>query len=104
MYEYTNFGMPKSLPNSRLDFNNLKHLTNLHSQVIEIKKIFKHYSEGKLLSKSGFSTLLQSICTEDQTEDIIDFLSIDKKVNFGQFMTVIPLLLENYESLMIKSQ
>ena len=102
MYEYTNFGMAKVLPSSRFDFNNIKHLTNLQAQVIEIKRIFKHYSDGKLLSKEGFSNLLKSICTEEHTQEILHYLMIGGKVNFGQFMSSIPLLLENYDSLMIK--
>jgi hypothetical protein len=102
MYEYTNFGMPSSLPSSRLDLNNTRHLKNLHSQVTEVKKIFKHYSDGRLLSKEGFSSLLKTICSEDQSEEILRYLLIGNKVNFGQFMIVIPLLLENYDSLMVK--
>ena len=102
MYEYTNFGMAKVLPSSRFDFNNMKHLQNLQSQVLEIKRIFKHYSDGKLLSKEGFSNLLRSICSNEQTEEILHYLMIYNKVNFGQFMSAIPLLLENYDSLMIK--
>jgi hypothetical protein len=104
MYEYTNFGMGKNLPTSRLDFNNLKHLQVLHNQVSEIKRIYKHYSDGKLLSKEGFVNLLKSICTEVQTADIVSYLSITSKVTLGQFMAVIPLLLENYDNLMVKIQ
>ena len=102
MYEYTNFGMPKTLPSSRLDLNNSRHLQSLHAQVVEIKRIFKHYSDGKLLNKQGFSNLLKSICTEEQAEEILEFLLIGSKVNFGQFMSAIPILLENYDSLMVK--
>ena len=104
MYEYTNFGMGKCLPSSRLDFNNLKHLQVLYNQVSEIKRIYKHYSDGKLLSKEGFVNLLKSICSESQTLDIIHYLSISSKVTLGQFMAVIPLLLENYDNLMVKIQ
>ena len=102
MYEYTNFGMPKVLPTSRFDFNNIRHLLSLKAQVTEIKRIFKHYSDGRLLSREGFSNLLKSISSDEQTEEILKFLVIGNKVNFGQFMSVIPLLLENYEKLMIK--
>lgn len=104
MYEYTNYGMGKNLPSSRLDFNNLKHLQVLYNQVTEIKRIYKHYSDGKLLSREGFVNLLKSICTDDQTSEIIQYLSITSKVNLGQFMSVIPLLLENYDNLMVKIQ
>lgn len=102
MYEYTNYGMGKNLPSSRLDFNNLKHLQVLFNQVSEIKRIYKHYSDGKLLTREGFVNLLKSICTDDQTEEIIQYLSISSKVSLGQFMSVIPLLLENYDNLMVK--
>jgi hypothetical protein len=104
MYEYTNFGMPKNLPSSRLDFNNLRHLQSLNAQVNEIKRIYKHYSDGKLLTRDGFGTLLRSICTDEHTEEILTYLVIGNKVNFGQFLSVIPLLLENYDNLMIKVQ
>lgn len=102
MYEYTNFGMPKVLPSSRLDFNNIRHLQNLYEQVNEIKRVFKNYSDGKLLSKEGFASLLSSICSEEQTEEIIKYLLIVKKVKFGQFVSAIPILLENYDSLIVK--
>ena len=104
MHEYTNFGMPKVLPSSRLDLNNLRHLQSLHTQVSEIKRIYKNYSDGKLLSKEGFANLLKSICTEEQTDEIIQYLVIIKKVNFGQFMSAIPILLENYDSLIVKAK
>jgi hypothetical protein len=102
MYEYTNFGMAKHLPSSRLDLNNIRHLQTLRSQVSEIKRIYQHYSDGKLLTREGFTNLLLSICAEEQTHEILHYLKIGQKVSFGQFMCVIPLLLENYDSLMIK--
>lgn len=104
MHEYTNYGMAKILPTSRLDFNNIRHLQALHSQVLEIKRIFKHYSDGKLLTKEGFSLLLLSICSQEHATEIMDFLAIGSKVGFGQFLSIIPLLLENYDNLMIKVQ
>ncbi|OMJ71761.1 hypothetical protein SteCoe_29932 [Stentor coeruleus] len=104
MYEYTNFGMPKNLSSSRLDFNNLRHLQSLSTQVNEIKRIYKHYSDCQLLTRDGFTCLLRSIFNSECTEEILFFLTIGNKVNFAQFLSVIPLLLENYDNLMVKIQ
>ena len=81
-------------------FQNERHLQSLNAQVNEIKRIYKHYSDGKLLTRDGFGTLLRSICTDEHTEEILTYLVIGNKVNFGQFLSVIPLLLENYDNLM----
>lgn len=104
MYEYTNFGMPKNLSSSRLDFNNLRHLQNLSTQINEIKRIYKHYSDCQLLTRDGFSSLLRSIFNNECTEEILLLLTIGNRVNFAQFLSVIPLLLENYDNLMVKIQ
>ena len=60
------------------------------------------YKQSNLLDRQGLQNLLKISETEDVTEEIFNFLEIKKITSFGQFLSIIPLLLENYTKIMQK--
>lgn len=102
IYEYSCGGLA-TLCQSKLDIMNTKHIRYLNLQIQQLKLLYFKYKRTNLLERNGLIELLQcSGSMENITLDVLELLEIKENANFGQFLSLIPFLLENYSAIMQK--
>lgn len=79
----------------------MKHLNYLDVQIQQLKLLYFKYKESNLLEKKKLVKLLK--CSEEMEKiywETFDLLEIQKIATFGQFLRLVPILLENYSKIM----
>ena len=67
----------------------------------QLKQLYFKYKQSNLLEKNGLHELLRCVENTDfSVEGVFQILEIKNYANFGQFLSIIPLLLENYSKIM----
>lgn len=100
IFEYSCSGIEGG-SKSKIDLTNFKHVRFLSLQVNQLKSLFFKYKQSALLEKPALYKLFESVKRLDSClDEIFSVLDLKKSANFGQFLSLIPLFLENYEEIM----
>jgi len=100
IFEYSCSGIEAG-SKSKIDLTSFKHVRFLGVQVNQLKSLYFKYKQSALLERKALAKLFESVKRLDsRLEEIFSVIDLKKSANFGQFLSIIPLFLENYEEIM----
>ena len=100
IFEYSCSGIEGN-SRSKLDITNASQLRYLSQQIQQLKNLYFKYKKSSLLEKQALGKLLKAVDGLDNTaEEIFKLIEVKNQAKFGQFLSIVPFLLENYTKIM----